>query len=202
MNKLFIVAAFLFAGAACQQNEKTAREADRQADRVNDHTRDLREESREVTEVANDRVGELREEVADKTEDIREEARANARAIGEEAKDVGEEAHELSSAQQDFEHARTIRIATLRGVQSVFASQTMLLNSFATTPQAREKLQIFQMRLDEAGNQIQALQSVPATTWEQRHDDVNMAMSRLEDSREDAWESVHDADGLDRTSMR
>jgi hypothetical protein len=191
MKNLLFVAAVLFAGSACQKNERTGKEADHQADRVKDNANDLREESRDIAEVANDRFGELREEAAD-----------NARDIADEAKDVGEQAMDLEDAQNEFEYARMVRVATLRGVQSVVASQTAVINAFATTPQEREKLQILQMRVDEAGNEIQALQGVPATTWEQRHDDVKQAMSRLEDARDDAWDALDDDDRLDRTSMR
>lgn len=242
MKNLLLIAAVLFAGTACQKNDKTGKEADHQADRVNENAKDLREESREVAEVSNDRLDDLRKQAADKAkdtaedvkdlsedaadrirahakqtrddvaevaeearedrEDVRDTARANAKDVADESKDVGKQALDLEDAQNEFEYARMVRIATLRGVQSVAASQTALINAFAATPQEREKLQIFQMRVDEAGNQIQALQGVPATTWEQRHDDVKKAMSRLEDAREDAWEALDDADRLDRTSMR
>ena len=202
MKNLLLVAAVLFAGTACQKNDKTATDVDRHADRVIDNAEELRGESAEVTEVANDRLADLAEEARDDREDIRDRAHANMKALSDEAKDVGEEAHELTNAQADFERARMVRIATLRGVQSVLASQAPLINAFANDIETREKLQIFQMRLDEAGNEIQALQGVPAASWDQRHDDVNQAMSRLEDARDDAWKAVDDADHPDRTSMR
>jgi conjugal transfer/entry exclusion protein len=194
-----IVAAALLAGSAACNKDKTGKESDHQADRVNENAKDLRDESRDVVETSADR----RDALADK-------ARSAARDVADEAKDVGEQAHDLKYAQDDFEYARMVRIATLRGVQSVAASQPALINAFVTTEpledgaraQVLEKLQIFQMRLDEAGNQIQALQGVPASTWEQRHDDVKKAMNRLDDAREDAWKALDDADRLDRTSMR
>jgi conjugal transfer/entry exclusion protein len=103
-----------------------------------------------------------------------------------------------------------VRVQTLRAVHGVAASQPVLINAFASSlpiveadkAMINEKLQILQTRLDEAANQIQTLKSVDATTWDQRHDDVNKAMDRVEDARKDAWQALKDAKRNDQTSMR
>jgi hypothetical protein len=71
----------------------------------------------------------------------------------------------------------------------------------ALTDKARaglaEKMQVFQMRIDEAGNAIEALQSADANGFEDRNDAAAKAMGRLEDAREDAWEALNDGDRIE-----
>ncbi|MBL0216023.1 MAG: YtxH domain-containing protein [Myxococcales bacterium] len=197
-RNVFLAAALLVAPAACNK-DKTGKESDRAAERVNDGTKDLRSQTRDVVETAKDR-----------RDHLSEKARDNAGDIADEAKDVGEQAKKLGAAQGEFAHMRMVRLATLRGVHAVMAQQPMLIISFASgypiveadRAKVNEKLQIFQMRLDEAGNLIQGLEGVEAATWEQRHDDANKAMGRLEDSRAEAWKALHDAKRLEKTSMR
>jgi len=47
-----------------------------------------------------------------------------------------------------------------------------------------------------------ALKQVDAQTWDQRSDDVNKAMDRVEDARRDAWDALKDAKKNTQTSMR
>jgi hypothetical protein len=87
----------------------------------------------------------------------------------------------------------------------VVATQPMLISTISTqtalTDKARadlaEKMQVFQMRIDEAGNAIEAVQSTDATSFEDRNDDASKAMDRLEDAREDAWEALNDGDRIE-----
>lgn len=167
-------------------------------DRVVD-TDDLREEAKDVDENARERIA-----------DVRDEARDSAKDVAEDMAGVGTNARELSEAQNEFEYRRMVRIQTLRGVHAVGASQPMLINSIATSypleasdrAKVNEKLQVFQMRVDEAGNMIQSLEQVGPADWEARNDAATKALERLEDAREDAWEELHDADLIDTTSMR
>jgi gas vesicle protein len=216
-RNVFLAAALLAAPAACKKSNDTANQADRAADRVKDHADDLRDEARDVKETADNRRDDLRDETTDRANDATErrndladKANDTARDVADETSDVGKEAKDLQTAQVDFQTKRANRIATLRAIHGLAASQPMLINALVTslpivdTDRAlvNEKLQIFQMRVDEAGNQIQTLQTVEAQSWEQRHDDVNKAMDRLEDARKDAWDALDDAKRLDRTSMR
>ena len=177
-------------------------------DTIEDMT-DLRTE-----EDADDRVDEahdVAENARDNREDLRENAIDNLEDVAEEQKDVAEEAGDVKTAWFDFGYARMTRVGTLRAIHGVAMAQPQLINAFAHDVELddrergliNEKLMIFQNRLDEADNQIASLAKVPAESWEQRHDDVNTAMERLEDAREDAWEALHDADrATARTSMR
>lgn len=160
---------------------------------------DLRDEARDVDENARERIA-----------DVRDEARDSAEDVAEDMAPVGKNARELQEAQNEFAYRRMVRIQTLRGVHAVGASQPMLINSIATSypleasdrAKVNEKLQVFQMRVDEAGNVIQSLEQVGPADWEARNDAATKALERLEDAREDAWEELHDADLIDTTSMR
>jgi len=186
-----LVAASLLAGsAACTQKSETRREADRAAEAVEDQIEDLKEESRDLAKTAKD-------------DDVEE--------IADDAKDVGEHARELANASNEFRYRKMVRIQTLRAVHAVEASQPMLINAFAQAlplvekdrGEVNERLVIFQMRLDEAGNAIQSLELVDAKDWEARDDAVSKALERVEAAREDVWESLREAERTgDRTSMR
>jgi hypothetical protein len=192
-------------------NDKAADKAKDTADDLNDLAKDTRERGRDDVDKTRDQATDVADNARENRDAVREKARDNATDIADEATDVGDQANNLNQAQADFRMTRMARIETLRAVQSVNASQAPLINAFATTlpleegdrAKVMEKLQIFQMRVDEAGNQVQALQGVEAASWEQRHDDVNKAMDRMNDARKDAWSALDDAKRLDnRTSMR
>jgi hypothetical protein len=125
--------------------------------------------------------------------------------IGEEARDVSEKAGDLAKASADFEVRRQQRVTELRMLHGVIASQPMLINTLATaiplTDRARatlnEKMQIFQMRVDETGNAIEALQGVGPEDWEARNSEAEKSKDRLEDAREDAWEALNDGDRIE-----
>ncbi len=177
---------------------------------MKDLAQDTAERTAKATERNVDQAGDVRDDISDRRDTVAEKARDNAGDIADEAKDVGKGARKLADAQHDFAYAKQVRIQTLRAVHAVAASQPMLINSFASAlpivesdrALVNEKMQILQMRLDEAGNQIEVLNGVDAGSWEQRHDDVNKAMDRLDDARKDAWKALDDAKRLDRTSMR
>lgn len=161
---------------------------------------DLADEAPDVAENARENQEALREKAADTVEDV-----------ADEQKDVAEQAMDVKHAQFDFGYARLTRVGTLRAIHALALSQPQLINAFAHNVELNdkerglinEKLMVFQNRLDEAGNQIESLAKVPAETWEQRHDDVNKAMDRLDDARDDAWDALHAAETASaRTSMR
>ena len=137
----------------------------------------------------------------------------SAAHVNDRAKDMTDQAvvvSKLHDAQHDFAYDRAVRVATLRGVHALAAEQTGLIsalaNGFPLVPAdgtlVTEHLQILQMRIDDAGNQIEALSSVDAASWTARHDIVNKAMDRVEEARKDAWKALHAAKRIDRTSMR
>lgn len=175
-----LVAVGLIASQGCKS--ETARKADKAADRVLDKQADLRDEEKDVADKKVDEV--------------------------EESKDVAKEASELAEAQSDFETRRAIRMNELRATHAVIASQPLLINTmaenFGLTDKGRtdviDKLTVFQMRLDEAGNMIEGLQSATAADWKDRNDKASEAMERLDDARKDAWDTLEDADRLDNAS--
>lgn len=130
--------------------------------------------------------------------------------LADEQRDIGKNANELADAQAEFAVQKRARIATLRAVHGVHASQPMLINalvqSFAIEQDDRaevnEKLQIFQTRLDEAANAIATLDGADVNAWRDRNDTATKAVEAVEDAREDAWDELEDADRVDnRTSM-
>jgi uncharacterized protein YoxC len=229
-RSLVAAAVLIAASAACTKKSETRQEADRAAENVTERVEDLKEESRELAETAKERaddinaIDEVRRpapvapgrvdvpELITRQGDDDEERNADVvEDISDEAKDVGESARELEEATSEFRHRRMVRVGTLRAVHSVAASQPMLINaisqSFSLAPNDRaevqEKLTIFQMRLDEAGNAIQSLELVEARDWESRNDAASKAIERVEDARDQVWEALEEADRIDdRTSMR
>jgi len=230
MNRLVrfrnvMVAAALVAGmAACKSD--TREKAEEAAERLQDKRTELREEQHdlaeevteqreEVTEAAKDRADRLTRDDGVTGMPDRVGERLNERAarettedVTEEATGVGQEATELATAARDFEQRRQLRVQELRAVHGVIASQPMLINMIAgqtpLTDRARadvaEKMQVFQMRVDEAGNAIQALQGVDAASFEARDDAAAKAMDRLRDARADAWEALDKGDRIDVSS--
>jgi len=253
MTRLFtfrslLIAAGLFTASACDKSE-TRGAADRAAENVNDQVEDLKEQSRDLAEVAEDKtddielrpnavdeavktnadgtveptipqrtahdgrdsVGEVSAYVGEKANVARDNVKDDVEDIADEAEDVGENARELDDANNEFKYRRMVRVGTLRAVHAVAASQPMMVNAISTSypfverdrAEITEKLAIFQMRLDEAGNAIQSLELVEANDWETRNDAASKALERVEDARDDVWEAVDDADLIgDRTSMR
>lgn len=211
MNRLgklcFAVALAVLPSAACKNESR--KEADQAAENVKDQREDLREAT-----------GDLKEEIKDTREDVRDHATAdtdmgrkmneeqaehNAGEIKDESKEVREQTGELQTAENDFSIRRAERVSQLRSVHSVVASQPMLINTLggatALTDKARadlaEKMQVFQMRLDEAGNAIETLNGADADGFETKNDAAAKAMDRLEDAREDAWEALNDGDRIE-----
>jgi len=190
--------------------DKAADKAEDTAKDMKDLAQDTADRSNKALDKTEDQAADVKDDITDRRNTVAEKARDNAGDIADEAKDVGKGARKLADAEHEFQYAKMIRIQTLRGIHAVIASQPMLINSFAMSlpivesdrAVINEKMQIFQMRLDEAGNQIETLNGISAESWEQRHDDVNKAMDRLNDARKDAWKALDDAKRLDRTSMR
>jgi chromosome segregation ATPase len=114
---------------------------------------------------------------------------------------VAVERKELSAAAQQFTESKRIRIAALRGEHSVIATQIRLISTLTEYSRITDggradinnKLSAFQMRLDEAKNQIEGLAGAAADAWEQRDDAVRDAMDALESARKAAWRSLDDA---------
>lgn len=165
----------LVAGAgACKQND-TKHDVDKAADKVNDKTDDLRDERKDLADKKVDEV--------------------------EKSKDVVKKAGEAGNANADFEAKRDIRVRTLRAQLAVIATQPKVISTLAANfpitdagrSDVNEKLTKFQMRLDEASNLVQGLQTVDASTFKDRDDAINDAMDKLDDARKDAWKALKDA---------
>lgn len=188
-------------------NEAVQDQAEDQREMAQEATEDRVEDQREVAEpgevVDDDRVAGLPENASGRLD--RAEGDHNANQVADESEDVAEQAKELQSASAEFEARRTERLTSLRAVHSVISAQPNLITTFAgmapLTVEARnelnEKMQVFQMRLDEAGNAIESLQSADANTFEDRDDTVENAMDRLEEARDDAWEALDDGDRIE-----
>jgi hypothetical protein len=134
-------------------------------------------------------------------EDVLEQRADLKKAAQGEPHQVAVESKELSAAAQRFTETKRIRIAALRGEHSVIATQIKLISTLAEhspiTDAGRadinNKLSAFQLRLDEAKNQIEGLAGAAVDTWEQRDDAVRDAMSALESARKAAWRALDDA---------
>lgn len=218
-----MVAAALVAGTAACNKGEPREEADQAAERVEARSEELREAQRDLADEVNVRREDGSAATRDRAERLQRDdgvmglpdrvgARLDERAandgvedVTEEAQDVTEEATDLAKAASDFEQRRQLRVQELRAVHAVIASQPQLINLLAgptpLTDRARadvsEKMQVLQMRLDEAGNAIQALQGVTAEEFEDRNDETAKAIERLQDAREDAWNALRDGDRID-----
>jgi len=158
-----------------------------------------------------DSIGEVSAYVGEKAKVAREKVADHTKDIADEARDVGKNARELEDANNEFKYRRMVRVGTLRAVHAVAASQPMMVHAIATSypfvdkdrAGISEKLTIFQMRLDEAGNAIQSLELVEADDWETRSNAATKALDRVEDARDAVWQAVDDADMIgDKTTMR
>ncbi|HEU0032199.1 MAG TPA: hypothetical protein VFQ53_16305 [Kofleriaceae bacterium] len=109
-------------------------------------------------------------------------------------------AQELDDAKAEFAHHRALRIGTFRGEHLVARTQPMLVSALASaTPltaaaqaDITDKIRVFQLRLDEAGNAIEALRAVPVGAWAEREADVARLLLRLEAARDAAWEALRE----------
>jgi hypothetical protein len=206
LGKLFVAAAIAVVPVACKN--ETRKEADKAADNVKEQRDDLREESKELKEAIKDRRENAKDYAKSDTDLSRkyneEQLEHNANEIKDESRDVAKQVRDLKTAEADFAVRRGNRAAQLRVVHGIVASQPMLINTLsgvtALTDKARadlsEKMQVFQMRIDEAGNAIEALQSADANGFETRNDAAAKAMDRLEDARDDAWDALNDGDRI------
>lgn len=114
---------------------------------------------------------------------------------------VAVERKQLAEPATQFDERKRIRVATLRGEHSVIGTQAMVIGMMAEylalTDAGRadinNKLSDFQMRLDEAGNQIEGLDAATEDAWTERDDAVREAMDKLEVARKAAWRALRDA---------
>ncbi len=216
-----------------QEADRAAENVKDQTEDLKDESRDLAETAKDKSDDINaiddvirpttepsikgtprdrvDSVDDVSAYVGDNPQPTKERLMDDVDDIADDAKDVGENARELADASNEFKYRKMVRINTLRAVHAVQASQPNLINSMAQAfplvekdrGEVNEKLVIFQMRLDEAGNAIQSLELVEAKDWETRNDAASKALERVEDAGEEVWESLKDADRTgDRTSMR
>lgn len=133
--------------------------------------------------------------------DVIEQREDLTQAAREKPAQLGSASQELSEAARRFTKRKRIRIAALRGEHSVIATQMKLIGTmaeyFPLTDQGRadvnNKLTELQMRLDEAGNQIEGLAGVGAEQWHARDDAVRDAMDTLDAARRAAWRALQDA---------
>jgi hypothetical protein len=213
VGKLFVAAAIAVVPMACKDDIR--KEADKAAEDVKDQREDVSEQTKELNKAVEEQredTRELDEAQRDKgtlsglPENVNErEVKANTEEVAEQTKDVAKQSEELREAEYTFDVKRTNRVAQLRAEHQVVATQPMLINSLgaatALTDRARadlaEKLTLFQMRLDEAGNAIEGLQTTDAAAFESKNDDAAKAMERLEDARDNAWEALNDGDRIE-----
>jgi hypothetical protein len=183
IGKLLMATAIAVLPAACSKDD-TRKEADRAAENVQDQREDVREDVKDLNGAMKDQD---RDDIADQSSELKENV------------------NELNTAAGDFSVRRGNRATQLRTIHSVVASQPMLINALsgvtALTDKARadlsEKMQVFQMRVDEAGNAIEAIQAADAAGFEDKNDAAAKAMDRLEDARDDAWEALNDGDRIE-----
>jgi hypothetical protein len=141
------------------------------------------------------------DEVLEHRADLKQAARTNPERVAEQSK-------ELSVVARQFTENKRIRIAALRGQHSVIATQLMLISTLteysritdASRADINNKLSAFQMRLDEAKNQIEGLAGATADGWKQRDDAVRDAMNTLESARKAAWNALEDAPRIHRNA--
>ena len=118
-------------------------------------------------------------------------------------------AHRAPAPRVDPRLDRTrIRLEALRAEHSVIATQPMLISTIAqalplTDPgriEIDEKLQVFQMRLDETANQIAKLSHASPAQFPREEAAVAAALKRLDEARRAAWKALDDAPRSDRSS--
>src|SRR5258705_7860746 len=99
---------------------------------------------------------------------------------------------------------RDDRVRDLSARHAVLATQPLLINVLAgatpLTDRARaelnERLEIFQMRVDQAGNLIAELEAIDSAQLEARLEDVLDALNRVDEARARAWEALHHGDRI------
>jgi hypothetical protein len=198
-NTILALLAGFTASAACSHKNDTRENAENAAQAVRDKTTDLQDEAKDLNDTAKDKSNDLADKSKDTVDDLKDDT-----------KDVTKTAVATRDAVKEFEYQRMVRVQTLRAVHGIVASQPLLINAIAqSTPfvdadraKIVEKVQLVQMRLDEAANLIQSLEGVDADHWEGRERETANAMNRLEDARDDAWDALENAKRIDRTSMR
>jgi hypothetical protein len=210
LGKLFVAAAIVMVPVGCKN--KVRKEADKAAENLKDQKDDLRDESKELREAQKDKAEDERDLAKARANDsdlkrkINEaEVKHDTKDVVDETKDLSKEAVDVAKAKQTFDYRRQERVNQLHALHAVIASQPMLINAISPltplTDKARndlsEKMQVFQMRLDEAGNLIQQLQVVHEDNFENRDDATNKAMDRLKDARSDAWKALNDGDRIE-----
>jgi len=180
MKTLVGLTAVLLAFGGCKS--ESARKADNAAKNVQAQRKDL--------DKAQAALNDERKEIAEQKKDMLDES-----------KSIAKEGAELAKANSEFEFRRMARVNALRAELAVIATQPNLISTmaqnFALTDDGRakvsEKLSVFQLRLDEARNQIEALIRVDAAQWTARHDAVRDAMKRVDAARDAAWDALDDA---------
>ena len=151
------------------------------------------------------------EKVVDKQDDLRDSRKDLAdKKIDEvdKSKSVVKRSGELAEATGDFDARRQMRIDALRAEHQAIATQPLLITTMAQAfplteagrADVNEKLQVFQMRLDETGNLINGLRKTTAEDYKQSDDAVGDAMEKLDDARKAAWKALQDAPRTDRSS--
>jgi gas vesicle protein len=192
IGKLLMATAIAVLPVACK--DSTREEADEAAENVKDQREDVKEDVKDLN-------GAIKDQVAETTETANKEQKD----VNDQTAELKENVNELNQAEGDFSVRRGDRATQLRTVHSVIASQPMLINSLsgitALTDKARanlaEKMQVFQMRVDEAGNAIEAIQAADAADFEKLNDAAAKATERLNDARDDAWEALNDGDRIE-----
>lgn len=121
---------------------------------------------------------------------------------------VVEKENDLATASANFEAQREVRVQALQAELGVTKLQPMMINAiadnFPLTADSRadvtDKLQKLQMRLDEATNQVKALEHASSDTFKDADDATRETFDKLHDARKDAWDAVKDAHRTDRSS--
>ena len=218
MNRLgtLFVATALF-GAAC----KDGSDAERAAENLQDQREELAEETRELKEAVHEQgedQRELLESQVDRSSDRvaglpgrstgrlnEEEIEHNANEIADESEDIADQAKDVKSAALEFQQQRAERTAALRSLHQVIGAQPNMIQTFAgmmpftdrAQAELNDRMQTFQMRLDEAGNAIEALDGAEAASFDERDAAARDAIDQLEEARDAAWEALNDGDRIE-----
>jgi hypothetical protein len=191
---------------ACKDDVR--KNADNAADHLKDQKQDLKDEAKDVKDVVKDTAKNARDLAKSDTEVARkvneEQLEHNGKEIKKEVGELAKKVEDVKVADYEFDLRRRDRVEQLRLVHGVVSTQPLLINTLsntvALTDKARanlaEKMQKFQMRLDEAGNAIEVLQTVDENKFEDRNDEASKAMERLKNARDAAWEALNDGDRI------
>jgi hypothetical protein len=158
---------------------------------------------------ADDRRADRAAELATSSDHELDRTRANlARDQIVRSEHVARRAAQAASADQDFEIRRDQVVTELRARHDVIANQTTLLAALgqhlpvtdAGRAEIREKLAIFNLRIDDTGHAIEDLALTPSSVWARHADDLTDMMKRLDDARVAAWHAVATAPRIGRGS--